>query len=114
MKVVIYGVYGTIGKFLAHSFLCDGHSVIGIYNNKIDKLSLKNNDKQKFISLKNNENLKINANIVINCAVNNNSLNENKKIIDNILRQNNQDLVSHFIHLDLFLRMVNLKLLKVK
>ena len=41
MKVVIYGVYGTIGKFLAHSFLCDGHSVIGIYNNKIDKLSLK-------------------------------------------------------------------------
>ena len=35
------GVYGTIGKFLAHSFLCDGHSVIGIYNNKIDKLSLK-------------------------------------------------------------------------
>ena len=98
MKVVIYGVYGTIGKFLANSFLCDGHSVIGIYNNKIDKLSLKNNNKQKFISLKNNENLKINANIVINCAVNNNSLNENIKIIDNILRQNNQDLVSHFIH----------------
>lgn len=98
MKVVIYGVYGTIGKFLAHSFISDGYDVIGVYNNKIDQLSLKGNNKQKFITFKNNKDLKINANIVINCAFNNYSFSENIKIIKSILRHNNKDSVSHFIH----------------
>ena len=88
MNIIIYGVFGCLGKYLFSEFYNQNYKVFGVYNEYYDDNFCKkfNSSNKLFYNI--NEIKSINHNIVINCIFSKKGFYSNKlgvkKIISNI------------------------------